>query len=298
MSIFPTKILLATDGSKDANLAARAAIDLSKKGGSELHVVHVWHDVPTPHLHSFVRAQLKQEAQEVLDKQVEQIEHAGGTVAGAHLREGRTIDEIFDLSEELEIGLLIVGSRGLGGAKRILLGSVSEGIVHHSRRPVLVMRGGQNAWPPVRIVIADDSSEDAKKAGELAAEIGRLFESKALLMRVYPMHLEEARSVGDCEPQKVKEAFRQAETDLRERADRLEDILGRRPATAIKVSDDPAAAILEVTQEEEEPTLIAVGSRGRGPIQRMRLGSVSTKVVRAAPGPVLVCPHPRSDPKS
>jgi nucleotide-binding universal stress UspA family protein len=298
MSIFPTKILLATDGSKDANLAARAAIDLSKKGGSELHVVHVWHDVPTPHLHSFVRAQLKQEAQEVLDKQVEQIEHAGGTVAGAHLREGRTIDEILDLSEELEIGLLIVGSRGLGGAKRILLGSISEGIVHHSRRPVLVMRGGQNAWPPVRIVIADDSSDDAKKAGELAAEIGRLFESKALLMRVYPMHLEKARSVGDSESQKVKEAFRQAETDLRERADRLEDILGRRPATAIKVSDDPAAAILEVTQEKEEPTLIAVGSRGLGPIQRMRLGSVSTKVVRAAPGPVLVCPHPRSEPKS
>ena len=48
MDGFPTKILLATDGSEDADLAARAAIDLSEKGGSELHVVHVWHDVPTP----------------------------------------------------------------------------------------------------------------------------------------------------------------------------------------------------------------------------------------------------------
>ena len=41
---------------------------------------------------------------------------------------------------------MIVGSRGLGGVKRVLLGSVSEGIVHHSHRPVLVMRGGQDAW--------------------------------------------------------------------------------------------------------------------------------------------------------
>ena len=146
MNSFPNKILLATDGSEDATLAARAAIELSNRTASELHVVHVWHDVPTPHFRSFVRAQLRQEAEEVLRKQVERIEQAGGTVAQAHLREGRTIDEILDLSEELEVGLLIVGSRGLGGVGRFLLGSVSEGIVHHARRPVLVVPSGQDTW--------------------------------------------------------------------------------------------------------------------------------------------------------
>src|SRR3712207_6253109 len=147
MSSVPNKILLATDGSEDADLAARAAIELSNRTASELHVVHVWHDVPTAHFHSFVRAQLKQEAEKVLQKQLERIEHSGGTVAMAHLREGRTIDEILDLSEELGVGLLIVGSRGLGGVGRFLLGSVSEGIVHHARRPVLVVPGEQDAWP-------------------------------------------------------------------------------------------------------------------------------------------------------
>ena len=142
MNSFPNKILLATDGSEDADFAARAAIELSNRTASELHVVHVWHEVPTPHFHSFVRAQLRQEAEEVLQKQLERIEQSGGTIAEAHLREGRTVDEILDLSDELEVGLLVVGSRGLGGVGRILLGSVSEGIVHHSRRPVLVMRGG------------------------------------------------------------------------------------------------------------------------------------------------------------
>ena len=83
MDGFPTRILLATDGSKDATLAARAAADLSNKSGSELHVVHVWHDVPTPHLRSFVRAQLGREAQEVLEEQVGRIEEAGGVVGEA-----------------------------------------------------------------------------------------------------------------------------------------------------------------------------------------------------------------------
>src|SRR5215213_7175950 len=79
MSIFPTKILLATDGSKDANLAARAAIDLSKKAGSELHAVHVWHDVPTPHLHSFVRAQPTKDTHYVHATQVRPSGYGWGT---------------------------------------------------------------------------------------------------------------------------------------------------------------------------------------------------------------------------
>lgn len=292
MNAFPTRILLATDCSEDATLAAQAAIDLSEKGGSELHVGHVWHDVPTPYAHSFVRAQLRQEAQEKLDKQVEKIEGVGGTVAKAHLREGKTIDEILDLSEELEVGLLIVGSRGLGGVKRILMGSVSEGIVHHTRRPVLVMRGGENAWPPAWVVVADDSSEDAKKAGELAVNIGKLFGAKALLLQVHPKRLEGAQEEGTPGSQEVSELLQQAEMDLETRADGLEGILGSRPQTEIRTAaGGPAVAILEAAQEGDEPTLIAVGSRGLGMIQRVRLGSVSTKIVRAAPGPVLVYPH-------
>jgi hypothetical protein len=46
---FPEKILLATDGMQNTTLAARAAVDLAKGGGAELHVVHAWHTVPSPH---------------------------------------------------------------------------------------------------------------------------------------------------------------------------------------------------------------------------------------------------------
>ena len=86
--------------------------------------------------------------------------------------------------------------------------------------------------------------------------------------------------------------MREVEMDLEARADGLEGILGRRSQTEIRTAEgDPAVAILEAAQERDEPTLIAVGSRGLGMIQRVRLGSVSTKIIRAAPGPVLVYPH-------
>jgi nucleotide-binding universal stress UspA family protein len=245
MNSFLSKILLATDGSEGAALAARAAVELSNRAASELHVVHVWHDVPTPHFHAFVGAQLRQEAEETLQKELERIERAGGTVAEAHLREGRTIDEILDLSEELEVGLLIVGSRGLGGVKRILMGSVSEGIVHHARRPVLVVR----AHPRLP---------------------GTGPEGRGL----------NARMVAD--------ALGREKRALKARAAEIEVTSEIRPRAKIAVGD-PASSLIEAAEEAApERALIAVGSRGLGAVQRLRLGSVSTKVLRASTGPVLV----------
>ena len=196
MSVLPSKILLATDGSEDAALATRAAVDISRKSGSELHLVHIWRNVPSPYAHSFVKRELQRQGQEVLDKQAKRIEGDGGRISGMHLRQGRISDEVIELARELGAGLLVMGSRGHGQIGRILMGSHSEEIVHRARLPVLVLRRA-TVWPPARLVIGDDNSEDAKKAGELAASLGELFGiSEALLMRTYPRLVEQASDVG------------------------------------------------------------------------------------------------------
>ena len=136
---FPTKIVLATDGSKDAALAAQAAIDLTNQSGAELHVVHVGHGSLT-----LSPTKYRAEAQERLDELVREVKDAGGTVADAHLRidtHGTMEDEnIVGLAEELGADLIVIGSRGLGGMKRLLMGSVSESVMRHAHCPVLVVR--------------------------------------------------------------------------------------------------------------------------------------------------------------
>jgi nucleotide-binding universal stress UspA family protein len=67
---FPEKVLLATDGLENSTLAGRAAVDLAKKGGAELHVVHAWHTVPSPHFDSVIRSGLEDVGREVLEEQV------------------------------------------------------------------------------------------------------------------------------------------------------------------------------------------------------------------------------------
>ena len=75
-----------------------------------------------------------------LDREVEKSRSAGGAVAEAHLRVGDAAAEIIDLAEDIEAGLIVMGSRGLGGIRRALMGSVSDSVVRHAHCPVMVVR--------------------------------------------------------------------------------------------------------------------------------------------------------------
>jgi nucleotide-binding universal stress UspA family protein len=147
MSIFPTRILLATDGSEEAELAALRAVDIAEKTDSELHVVHVG-VVPNflvsyPGTLGYERRlyeQIEEESRQLLRELSWRVKLAGGTVAGTHLRMGQVALEIVALAEELGAGLIVMGSRGLGGVRRALMGSVSDSVVRHAHCPVLVVR--------------------------------------------------------------------------------------------------------------------------------------------------------------
>jgi nucleotide-binding universal stress UspA family protein len=148
MSIFPTQILLAIDGSDEAKQATQAATELSRETGSEVHLVYV---LPTPaqlighHLYSDeIRESLiggaERDAETFLKEQAEKVGSDGGKVAETHLRSGDPDKEILRAAEALGVGLIVIGSRGLGAVSRALMGSVSDSVVRHAHCPVFVVR--------------------------------------------------------------------------------------------------------------------------------------------------------------
>jgi nucleotide-binding universal stress UspA family protein len=86
--------------------------------------------------------QLREQAEKILEDQVENTEQAGGKVAGKHFRvaERHRAQQIMRVAEEIGAGLIVMGSRGLGGVRRALMGSVSDSVVRHAHCPVLVVR--------------------------------------------------------------------------------------------------------------------------------------------------------------
>ena len=143
MSIFPTTILLATDGSQEAELARSTAVDMATSTNSALHLVTVApgypsYDVNVPN----VVEQLHEQAEKVLAEQAEKVEREGGTVAQKHLRiaERHRAQQIVQVAEDIEAGLIVMGSRGRGGVRRALMGSVSDSVVRHAHCPVMIVR--------------------------------------------------------------------------------------------------------------------------------------------------------------
>ena len=144
MSIFPTKVLVATDSSEDSQLAARTAVELVQKTSSELHVVYVlpWPDKGMRDLWGFDAsardaAELRGRAR--LKELVEGIEASGGEVAEAHFEVGNPEVRILAVAEEMGAGFVVVGKTGYGGLRRALMGSISDYVVRHAAAPVLIV---------------------------------------------------------------------------------------------------------------------------------------------------------------
>ncbi|MCA3748079.1 MAG: universal stress protein [Rubrobacter sp.] len=146
---FPGRILAAVDGSKEADAALRMAAGISAATGSELHLLYaldVTPKPPYPHPLAGERwehylEEAKRKARSFVEEKAEQVRAEGTDVAVAKVAFGRPDREIVEEAEELGASLIVTGSRGLGGVRRALMGSVSDSVVRHAHCPVLVVRG-------------------------------------------------------------------------------------------------------------------------------------------------------------
>jgi nucleotide-binding universal stress UspA family protein len=143
-----SRIVVGTDGSETAKEAVRQAIDLAKQVGASLDVVSAYEPVP--------QSRLREERQQVpqdLEHTVTPREDVDATLADAakeivesgvevktFARQGDPADAIIDVAEEEKADLIIVGNKGMTGAKRFLLGSVPNKISHHAPCSVLIVR--------------------------------------------------------------------------------------------------------------------------------------------------------------
>jgi nucleotide-binding universal stress UspA family protein len=134
------KILVAVDGSDHANKTTPVVIDIAKTRKAEVVVMHaVEHMEPRGPV---ATAEAPAHARQVTDTMVRELKSAGIPVRGEVVTTGpgETAAAIVDTAKEENAGLIVMGSRGLGEVKGILLGSVTHKVLQHTDRPVLVVR--------------------------------------------------------------------------------------------------------------------------------------------------------------
>jgi nucleotide-binding universal stress UspA family protein len=141
-------IVVGTDGSETAGEAVRQATELAKLAGATMHLVSAYEPVPEGRLRD-ERQQVPDDMQFMINKREDvdnTLEAAGESVKAAgleveiHAREGDPADAILDVAEETNADLVVVGNKGMTGAKRFLLGSVPNKVSHHAPCSVMIIR--------------------------------------------------------------------------------------------------------------------------------------------------------------
>ena len=136
-------IVVGTDGSDTAEGAVTEAIELTKLTGARLHVVTAYPRVQArERMGSTARrdaVDLREVAEAVTQRVARRVASEGIDVE-THEREGDPSEVLIDIAEETEANLIVVGSKGMRGAARFLLGSVPGKVSHHARASVLIVR--------------------------------------------------------------------------------------------------------------------------------------------------------------
>lgn len=140
------RITVAIDGSPMGQLALELAIDLARRYESDLSVISVAPLEPVfvsssePWIPSEVPEAETSYYKRIVDKALQQAFTSGVRAAKGESLEGVVVDEIIGYVERNPTDLLVLGSRGVSAAKRLLLGSVSDAVSHHVKCPVLIAR--------------------------------------------------------------------------------------------------------------------------------------------------------------
>jgi nucleotide-binding universal stress UspA family protein len=287
-------IVVGVDGSPSSDMAVRWAAQEAGMRNIPLSLVHVVERPPwglfalgggaLPPPYETNESQ-KNEGQEIISAAVELAKDSTQNGSLAQLDVEVYFSAIgpalFDLSTQAQ--LIVVGSRGHSRVDRVLLGSVSTGLIHHARCPVAVIHDGvpvaaQPSQLPVMVGI--DGSPASESATAIAFDEASWRGVELITVHAWSdAHASDIPSVEWSAQQAVgEEALAERLAGWRER---YPDVTVRRRI----VLDAPAPHLLE---EAESSQLLVVGSHGRGGFPGMLLGSVSTAVAQAARVPVIV----------
>ena len=263
-----SKILAGTDGSDTAAVAVAHAGSLAAKLDAELLLVSAFRrsggeDSPlgparTDAEDDVARSVVEHEARRLGDR----------VSVRTVVQEGNPTDVILDIAEEQAVDLIVVGNKGMSGARRFFLGSVPNNVAHHAPCHVLI---AHTVWAenadrvpsgdgPLysKVLIATDGSPTAREAVRVGADLAEGVGAEVILLHVGPTD-------------RGKAVLQEAEAAM----------AGRVSVSPTTIEGDPADRILDVA-DREAADLIVVGNKGMTGGRRFLMGSVPNNVAHHA----------------
>lgn len=303
-------VVVGFDGSEHGTLALHYAAKAAQRRGAVLTVVNAFTIAPAVYttlaaLPDIPEEQVKQQAaREVLDHAREYLKDYPGEVS-YRVEEGDAAGVLVLLCKDAQ--LLVVGARGRGGFLGLLLGSVASALPAHARCPtVIVPRNYQDAilegserFAPSHstapVVVGIDGSEHSRVAVLQAAEAAASRGVGLHLVMALPPLEGELLWYPELAP-RVAEAMEDRKAELQQSLEaECQWVRGYYPDLEVSALVQPGDPSTVMRQQTASAQLTVVGTRGRGGLASVLLGSVSRDVLLRAEGPVMVVPDLKDD---
>jgi nucleotide-binding universal stress UspA family protein len=297
MRVHLDKILCATDLTPYSNKALPYAAALASRFGSKLYVVHAVdltatsaYD-PSAFLVPDARTRLRQTALDEIGKLLVGTE----TKAEPLVLDGDPAMQIAEAAETLHADLIVAATHGRTGLRRMLLGSVTERLLHAARSPLLVVRSPEHEFVAAtghrlelrRILVGCDFSADSAHALEYGISLAQELEAELHLLHV--IEPSAYRGLSQTATALAADLERSVEETVK---GRLASLVPREAEAwcQVRTTCVPGSPHEEINKyaRSHEIDLIVVGARGHSLVDTLLLGSTADRVVRRGPCPVLV----------
>lgn len=301
------RILLPVDGSPVSSYAARYGLNLAAELDSTVVFGHVV--VPAGHPLGDGAGEIRElglaYGNTLLNRWQGEV---NGTYAAAHIVEADDVAEaLCDLVAKEDCDLIVMGTHGRTGVRRLLLGSVAERVSRLSAVPVLFLREAEGTPSlPRRVLIATDGSPPAQAAVSHADELACRLNATLLVLHVAFDVTVGLAGLRPFQSLSQLHALTEELEPMRARLRTEGEALLDRTLEACRASAEPllresvtalTSEVIQRTADEQGADLIVVGSQGRTGLRRLLLGSVAAEVLHRTRQPVLLV-HDRGEDKS
>lgn len=278
------RILIPVNDNDNARRAAAFGFELAETYGAAVDVLHVLEDGAEPD---------REAVTERMETLLEGVAADAPREVETHLREGRPAGVIVDFAHDNDLDLVVMGNKGPTGVGERLLGNVTDRVLRRTHVPVLVVRGNDHetgVGDYSDVAVTTDGSEIAERAAPYAGDVAERYGATLHLLTVVDVHAE----AGPFDAGGVTEEFiERLESQGREALDRFDAAVGDVAVERRRSIErgTPHECIDEYVAENDIDLLV-MASEGQNNIVGQRLGSVTTRVLRAVDVPVLVVPTP------
>ncbi|MDP2452155.1 MAG: universal stress protein [Polaromonas sp.] len=285
-------ILAATDFSAPARHAADRAARLAHETGAQLTLMHTVSGRALDELRQWLgaghaaEAQLLEDAGQQLRKLAEELASTRRVKTQTHLATGPVVTEIEREADAVQASLVVLGARGAGFLRRLVLGTTSERLLKHTHRPVLVVKQTPHE-PYRRVLVALDFSPWSVHAIALARRVAP--NARLVLLHAFEVPFEGKLRVAGVDTATIEHYRRQAGALATQQLHHIAQQAGLAPGhwDARVIEGDPWQRIVE--QEQEcDCDLVVLGKHGRSAAEELFLGSVTRSVLTEGSGDVLV----------